>query len=299
MVCKDEITKHVGASRDQSGVHAVVESDIEEMFAGKSSRALEKTRTDIERKIESSHKQVDTDYWESLLKHLQVYHAKAILKEVHQLMLGRQLERLEAKRAELERIKAERARLRAEGLLEEEDEKEEEEEEDVAHANVDESAEAAAMMAAERNKGLDQNEETLGATEEVDLTGQVYWWHDRYRPRRPRYYNRVKTGYDWNKFNQTHYDHDNPPPKTVQGYKFNIFYPDLIDRTKAPTYVLEAADSPEFAIIRFNAGPPYEDIAFKIVNREWEHSRKHGFKCMFERGILHLYFNFKRMRYRR
>ena len=26
--------------------------------------------------------------------------------------------------------------------------------------------------------------------------------------------------YEWNKYNQTHYDGDNPPPKTVQGYKF-------------------------------------------------------------------------------
>ncbi len=50
-------------------------------------------------------------------------------------------------------------------------------------------------------------------------------------PPKPRYFNRVKTGYDWNKYNQTHYDHDNPPPKTVQGYKFTIFYPDLIDRS--------------------------------------------------------------------
>jgi len=33
-------------------------------------------------------------------------------------------------------------------------------------------------------------------------------------------------------YNRTHYDHDNPPPKTVQGYKFNVFYPDLIDKTK-------------------------------------------------------------------
>ena len=24
------------------------------------------------------------------------------------------------------------------------------------------------------------------------------------------------TGYEWNKYNQTHYDGDNPPPKTVQ-----------------------------------------------------------------------------------
>jgi len=60
---------------------------------------------------------------------------------------------------------------------------------------------------------------------------QVYWWHEKYRPRKPKYFNRVHTGYEWNKYNQTHYDHDNPPPKVVQGYKFNIFYPDLIDKS--------------------------------------------------------------------
>lgn len=32
-------------------------------------------------------------------------------------------------------------------------------------------------------------------------------------------------GYQWNKYNSTHYDYDNPPPKVVMGYKFNIFYP--------------------------------------------------------------------------
>ena len=96
-----------------------------------------------------------------------------------------------------------------------------------------------------------------------------------------------------------HYDHDNPPPKTVQGYKFNVFYPDLIDRSQAPTFFLEPADSDEFCIIRFHAGPPYEDIAFKIVNREWEKSHRRGFKCVFQRGVLNLYFNFKRYRYRR
>ena len=58
----------------------------------------------------------------------------------------------------------------------------------------------------------------------------MYWWHEKYRPRKPKYFNRVHTGYEWNKYNQTHYDHDNPPPKVVQGYKFNIFYPDLIDK---------------------------------------------------------------------
>ena len=52
-------------------------------------------------------------------------------------------------------------------------------------------------------------------------------------------------------------------------------------------------------LLIFKAGPPYEDIAFKILNREWEYSHKKGFKSTFERGILHLYFNFKRNRYRR
>ncbi|KAL9266908.1 Splicing factor Cactin-like protein [Drosera capensis] len=147
---------------------------------------------------------------------------------------------------------------------------------------------------------VDEGDAVFGAGAEVNLDSQVYWWHDKYRPRKPKYFNRVHTGYEWNKYNQTHYDHDNPPPKIVQGYKFNIFYPDLVDKNKAPVYTIEKdGDSAETCIIRFHAGPPYEDIAFKIVNKEWEYSHKKGFKCTFERGILHVYFNFKRYRYRR
>ncbi|RZC49612.1 hypothetical protein C5167_018047 [Papaver somniferum] len=141
----------------------------------------------------------------------------------------------------------------------------------------------------------------FGSGAEVNLDSQVYWWHDKYRPRKPKYFNRVHTGYEWNKYNQTHYDHDNPPPKTVQGYKFNIFYPDLVDKTKAPAYTIEEVEGSngETCLIWFHAEPPYEDIAFKIVNKEWEYSHKKGFKCTFERGILHVYFNFIRYRYRR
>jgi len=122
---------------------------------------------------------------------------------------------------------------------------------------------------------------------------------EKYKPRKPRYFNRVKTGYDWNRYNKSHYDHDNPPPKTVQGYKFNVFYPDLLDRTVTPTYRLLPTDSDEYALIRFSAGPPYEDIAFKIVNREWDTHPKHGFRCVFDRGVLQLHVNFKRYFYRK
>ncbi|XP_073450805.1 splicing factor Cactin [Aquarana catesbeiana] len=147
-------------------------------------------------------------------------------------------------------------------------------------------------------EGMDGDEARFSV--EIPVTSKAYLWADKYRPRKPRFFNRVHTGFEWNKYNQTHYDFDNPPPKIVQGYKFNIFYPDLIDKRSTPEYFLEACqDNKDFAILRFHAGPPYEDIAFKIVNREWEYSHRHGFRCQFSNGIFQLWFHFKRYRYRR
>lgn len=152
----------------------------------------------------------------------------------------------------------------------------------------------------EASKALDVSEEIMSGGDEATLTHQTYQWEDKYRPRKPRFFNRVHTGFDWNKYNQTHYDSDNPPPKTVQGYKFNIFYPDLIDKTVAPTYkVIKEKGEEDTVLLRFSAGPPYEDIAFRIVNREWEYSHKRGFRNSFDRGVLQLHFNFKRLRYRK
>lgn len=91
-------------------------------------------------------------------------------------------------------------------------------------------------MAKEARKGMNTDEAEFSVETRVDP--QVYLWSDKYRPRKPRYFNRVHTGFEWNKYNQTHYDMDNPPPKIVQGYKFNIFYPDLINKTSTPQYFL-------------------------------------------------------------
>ncbi|CAH2089950.1 unnamed protein product [Euphydryas editha] len=160
----------------------------------------------------------------------------------------------------------------------------------------------AALEAAARRSMGGAGAEGEGAQFSVEhaLPDQPYLWADKYRPRKPRYFNRVHTGFEWNKYNQTHYDMDNPPPKIVQGYKFNIFYPDLIDKNSTPEFSLKpCADNPEFAVLRFHAGPPYEDIAFKIVNREWEYSYKRGFRCHFHNNIFQLWFHFKRYRYRR
>ncbi|KAG8623027.1 hypothetical protein KVT40_008003 [Elsinoe batatas] len=164
----------------------------------------------------------------------------------------------------------------------------------------------------EMARGVGEDEEVF-ATEEAVSTSRKPAWAETYVPRKPRYFNRVQLGFEWNKYNQTHYDQDNPPPKVVQGYKFNIFYPDLIDVTKAPTYRIERengrkrgqtmapAGEEDTCIIRFVAGPPYEDVAFRIVDREWDYSakRERGFKSSFDKGILQLHFQFKKIYYRK
>lgn len=168
---------------------------------------------------------------------------------------------------------------------------------------------ASQMMGGDMDQALDApftGGEISTSDNNTDAAAQ-YWWHDKYRPRKPKYFNRVHTGFEWNSYNKTHYDSDNPPPKSIQGYKFNIFYPDLIDMTQAPKFKIERDTDSESGgggdgstcILRFTAGPPYEDVSFRILNKEWEYNHKRGFKCVFERGILHLFFNFKRPRYRR
>lgn len=101
-------------------------------------------------------------------------------------------------------------------------------------ASVDVVSEA--LYRAEAERELDEEEELFNLEEDI-AQPTSYNWEDKYRPRKPRYFNRVHTGYEWNKYNQTHYEclflsvtslsytnlssHsvDNPPPKVVQGYK--------------------------------------------------------------------------------
>ncbi|POW18177.1 hypothetical protein PSHT_06119 [Puccinia striiformis] len=163
---------------------------------------------------------------------------------------------------------------------------------------LDRDALAEKLYAQEAEKGLGEEEEMFEL--EAEMGRQSYNWEDKYRPRKPRYFNKVHTGYEWNKYNQTHYNTDNPPPKVVQGYKFNIFYPDLIDKNRAPTYkIIKNRENEDVATLLFKAGPPYEDIAFTIVNKDWEHSHKRGFRSSFDRGVLQLHFTLKRIHYRK
>jgi hypothetical protein len=262
----------------ENSTYAKKVSSIRELFNGQGSSALQKMGAEIDIKLtKPDDESIDKTYWRLVKEQLLVHQSKMILSELHSKMLVRQLERLEQRKEEL-------ARKQREG------EAEPPTEDDVQPSSIPKNV----------DPDFGNREDEIGESDEVQLDStKQYSWQDRYAPRKPRYFNRVKTGYDWNKYNQTHYDHDNPPPKTVQGYKFNIFYPDLVDPTKTPQFFIEPADSDDFCIIRFHAGAPYEDVAFKIINREWNRSRKRGYKCTFERGVLSLYFNFATHWYRR
>ncbi|KAK9367324.1 cactus-binding C-terminus of cactin protein-domain-containing protein [Lipomyces kononenkoae] len=156
--------------------------------------------------------------------------------------------------------------------------------------------------------GINDNEEVFNDEEDLTAGDQ-----NKGKLKKPKYFNRVQMGFDWNKYNQTHYNQDNPPPKVVQGYKFNIFYPELVDSAKAPTYKIvreggrrrgqsyAGPGESDTCIIKFIAGPPYHDLAFRIVDREWDYSsrRENGFKSSFDKGILQLHFRFKKIFYRK
>uniref|UniRef100_A0A0N5A2H9 Splicing factor Cactin n=1 Tax=Parastrongyloides trichosuri TaxID=131310 RepID=A0A0N5A2H9_PARTI len=150
-----------------------------------------------------------------------------------------------------------------------------------------------------KNDDLEDKDEDFD--DEIDLgSNAITWTNKTVQAKKPKYTNIVRTGYDWNRYNRTHFTFEDPPPKIVQGYRFTILYDELLDKTKTPQFtVTPDPNDEEFATITFKAGPPYMDIAFKIVNREWQVLHKRGFEAKFSKGVFRLSFFFKRYRYRR
>lgn len=178
---------------------------------------------------------------------------------------------------------------------------------------------------------------------EAEISRTSYTWEDKYRPRKPRYFNKVHTGYEWNKYNQTHYEYvpfplpfprrwtadafplsspaapTTPLPRSSRATSSTSSTPTCSTRRKplvrplSPPFplppnspplpcaeyrIVKNKENPDICQILFTSGPPYEDLAFTIVNRPWEHSHKRGFRSSFDRGVLQLHFSFRRNFYR-
>ncbi|KAI9909943.1 hypothetical protein PsorP6_010418 [Peronosclerospora sorghi] len=258
---------------ERGAIYESVNETIESMFEGKDPDELNQIEGEVSQtisRVSTGATGVDVVFWGAVAQQLQVYQIRARLTELHVEMLTKLADLMEEHEI---RAAEESAATRADST-------------DI-NGMVDEDGRDAGLEARKleqyfASKELEETKARLDVSDEVILPDAhvVPRWSEKYQPRKPRYFNRVKTGYDWNKYNQTHYDHYNPPTKVVQGYKLNLFYPDLIERATAPRFFLQRAHSPDFFILRFATGVPYQDIAFKIVNREWEYSHKRGFKCV-------------------
>lgn len=294
---------------ESAGVKALkaVAEDVKSMFKGKAVHDLNRLESSIKQRI-ASNPAIDTEYWEGVLGELVRFRRRALISETTQIL---------SERHDLEGC----IRLTMEDW-----ERQKLGETPVIHTSYesklivptpsppspalmdcwDPSPQSKVMYESEEQRKVHKDELPFN-TEADDLEPCEPVWmstNPGINPVKPRYFNRVRTSYEWNKYNQTHYDLDNPPPKTVQGYRFNIFYPLLglqdSSNNGSPTYKLESDPSnPAMRIIRFTAGPPYQDLCFRITHDEWDMSHRQGFKCIFESGCLRLHFWFKSQRYKR
>lgn len=232
VVCEDrlsELREEAGQTSTAPGIRSRLEpsvkADMNEMLSTKSYDELVKLQGQVRAKLQSG-EPVDVEYWEALLKNILVWRAKAKLRDLHEVVISNRLEYLKRRQRE------DAARREALGLPSAEEEKAQKEQERkrrleaaaeagrTVEVHDDGEPETIGMFETEAGRDLDEDEDVFNVAEDLGRK-DTYDWEDKFRPRKPRYFNRVHTGYEWNKYNQTHYDTDNPPPKVVQGYKFS------------------------------------------------------------------------------
>lgn len=221
VVCDDrlsELRDMAGQSANEPGFRSrldpSVKVDMNQMLSSKTHDQLVELQEQVRAKLGSG-EPVDVEYWEGLLKSIIVWRAKAKLRDLHEVVISNRLEHLKRRQRE------DATRREALGLPSAEEEKAMREAEKRRRREADRTDDGALdLYEREAKRALDEDEAIFNNDEDLGQR-EAYDWEDRYRPRKPRYFNRVHTGYEWNKYNQTHYDTDNPPPKVVRGYKFS------------------------------------------------------------------------------
>ncbi|CCG82355.1 Putative uncharacterized protein [Taphrina deformans PYCC 5710] len=284
-----------------------VSGEINKILLGKSVEQLIALESSINKKLDST-EPIDVDYWEDLYRAVRL--KKAWLELDRMFILITKAAEEESKRKQVVFKNGKRQALDAPARYKLEEKPEASNQLMVRSTEKEFESAAARLYKQEANHELEEDEELFNR--EADVPTRVPKWKSKLpniTPMKPKYFNRVQTGFEWNTYNKVHYNEENLPPKVVWGYRFNIFYPDLLDHTKAPTYKIEKPEGQrntneiqeDMSIIRFSAGAPYEDVCFQIVDKDWDHSSRYdrGFKSSFDKGILQLHFKFKRVNYKK
>lgn len=213
-------------SNNSIGVHDSIAKDVSELLNGKDVNELDDLEKDINKNIRDGHG-TDIEYWELLKTEISIQRSKAVVDDIHQDLMKQYLNM----------NREVKAYLIANNIISDSTNSSDTKDQDNDDGDNINSIPSSHKIVL--NEELDEREEKMKISDEIQVTTTNYWWKDKYRPRKPRYFNRVKTGWDRTKYNLTHYDKDNPPPKMIQGYKFTLFFPDLIDKQKTPRYFLE------------------------------------------------------------
>ena len=284
VVCKLLRQQAEGHDRTARGIHNVSDN-VGKLLGSKSYDELVALEKQINNKLNSK-EPVDTDYWQSILEGLSSWKAKARLRMSSKKVSGLSMDAFRAGQKELPR--------RA-GSSHGRDVLDEGADENISIPSLKgsqpraETSDTSLGFLNSSFKALPSGNLEEALTDEGSLSGDPSL-------QKPNYSGRALMGFEWNKYNQTHYDSENPPPKVVQGYEFNIHYPALLGTSKAPTFkivrdhgrkrgqIAAPAGEEDRCKIVFKAPRPYEDLVFRIVDREWDYSAKRdrGFESMFE-----------------
>ena len=90
-----------------------------------------------------------------------------------------------------------------------------------------------------------------------------------------------------------------PPPKLIQEYKFNILYPELIDKARLPSFSPDIhEDDSDFPIHKFQTRLSCKNFAFTIIIKEWDYLTNHGFRCHSQNVAWQLSDSFRKWKYR-
>lgn len=339
-LCKVRKDEMLAADDPEKRVVETVMTDIDNILTGKSLSELEELESKINGMLRDENPSIDRDFWTQLLKELKKRKTESRLKEIEDHIIAARAERMRKLQKALALREQLRIANRAEKSVSFESIKYDPKMDEQSKANDssikptevttwtdfvnrlesqrkevkeqkfiplprDKIVESTTLSSLKRktddeaskyedevNKPLGEDEQTLTEEPLTYSEGTV----------KPQYHNRAVMGIEWNRYNQAHYTIENPPPKVVQGYRFNIFYPDLINSPVTPSYkVVKDDDSGKTCLLVFKAPKPYQDIAFRIINSPWDQTslKRGGFVSKFESGVLSLHFKFKRLHYRK
>ncbi|CAD2218777.1 Cactus-binding C-terminus of cactin protein, putative [Angomonas deanei] len=119
---------------------------------------------------------------------------------------------------------------------------------------------------------------------------------------KPHHYAKVKEGFTWSQYNRTHYTKADPPPRKILWYEFTLRYPLLADTKRDMRRIFRIEDipnKPEYCLLVFSVGPPYADVVYRIVRKQWD-TRPGGVRTSFDStGRYKLFFRFANTNYRR